>query len=887
MRAQTGRADLLRALHLGCTGPLPLMHDDHHCWGFFAREEALFTVELQAPKGTATVHMTVGSPAASPPPFRNPLRMPEVWLATLHEREEEEEEEDDETEAVRPIDSAELVPPDEPQVAYQDMVPLPRLLRALENAFAQLQHRGLHLPALVQAAARRQWPSRMPLRPMARWCPELIVALDFSMALYPYRHDMHRVVALLRRHFSQTALRVWVGEYGPHGPWRPYPTKTQTPAAKASAFPWPQQGEALLLVSDLGLLSASANAKATENPWHMALKRAKVRPVVLAPWSPDDGLAHGPSPARVVRWSPDSRLRAETLRAGQAQPHHTAALDQLLASVAAYRRVDPPLLRALRSNLNTSAQNASLEGRLWAHPHVAAGHWAEIRQAHEAQHRHAFTQNPVAHKNRVRELAQQHHAHWPRALAAVETLRWLACSRDHPGFSPALGEVRHFLDRLLASTQQGPDAAVQQTVAYLLRNADDACRDLAGDLLHRLSNGFDTPGHERMGWALMQRGQGLWLVPQDAATPPGVVLVQNVGQAAPGQSVLWQTNTRSVSLKLSHNAMPLPEPDQDARLWLGGNQTHVRRQPRFVGIDAWSQSGQGAKAAVTLPWGERAEFSAESPRMQWSDKPSQAVKAVLRQDTHGIQLEMTLRQDLLAPVVMGFRYIPPGTFLMGSPEGVGDPDEHPQHPVTLTQGFWLADTPCTQALWQALMGQNPSHSKTGADAPQRPVEDVTFNDVTDFLNKLKALLPEGTEPALPTEAQWEYACRAGTQTAYWWGDDFDPARANVNHTDDKGLDAETTPVNRYPPNPWGLFDMHGNVWEWCADGRRNYTGEPEANPTGSVKSGTRVARGGSWIDRPGLARSAFRYRRLFMIRYLYPGFRFLLRPSSPGPEGLV
>ena len=885
MRAQTGRADLLRALHLGCTGPLPLMHDDHHCWGFFARKETLLTAELHAPMGTVTGQMTVGSPAASPPSFRNPLRMPEVWLATLHEREEEEEEEDDETEAVRPIDSAELVPPDEPQVAYQDMVPLPRLLRALENAFAQLQHRGLHLPALVQAAARRQWPSRMPLRPMARWCPELIVALDFSMALYPYRHDMHRVVALLRRHFSQTALRVWVGEYGPNGAWRPYPTKTQTPAAKASAFPWPQQGEALLLVSDLGLLSASANA--TENPWQIALKRAKVRPVVLAPWSPDDGLAHGPSPARVVRWSPDSRLRAETLRARQAQPHHTAALDQLLASVAAYRRVDPPLLRALRSNLNTSVQNASLEGRLWAHPHVAAGHWAEIRQAHEAQHRNAFTQNPVAHKNRVRELAQQHHAHWPRALAAVETLRWLACSRDHPGFSPALGEVRHFLDRLLASTQQGPDAAVQQTVAYLLRNADDAFRDLAGDLLHRLSNGFDTPGHERMGWALMQRGQGLWLVPQDTAMPPGVVLVQNLGHAAPGQSVLWQTNTRSVPLKLSHNPMPLPEPEQDARLWLGGNQTHVRRQPRFVGIDAWSQSGQGAKAAVTLPWGERAEFSAAFPRMQWSDQPSQAVKAVLRQDTHGIQLEMTLAHDLPATVVMGFRYIPPGTFLMGSPEGVGESDEHPQHPVTLTEGFWLAETPCTQSLWQAVMGSNPSHFKKGKDASRRPVDSVSHEDVTTFLNKLKALLPKGVQAVLPSEAQWEYAARAGTQTAYWWGDEFDPSRANTDGTGKKRYEAKegTTSVDRYPPNPWGLHDMHGNVWEWCADGGRTYEAKAEVNPVGETAGPAFAVRGGSWIDIPGGARAAFRLRWHDGDRLRLQGFRFALRPSSPVLEG--
>lgn len=884
MRAQTGRADLLRALHLGCTGPLPLMHDDQHCWGFFAREASPCTAELHVPMGTVTGQMTVVSPAAPAPPFRNPLRMPEVWLATQHEREEEEEEDDDETEAACPIDSAELLPPDEPQVAYQDLVPLPRLLGALEKALSQLQHRSLHLPALVQAAAQRQWPNRLPLQPRSRWCPELIVALDFSMALYPYRHDMHRVVALLRRHFSQTALRVWVGECGPHGAWRPYPMQTAAPAAaaraKASAFPWPKQGEALLLLSDLGLLSAST----AENPWQAWLKRASVCPVVLAPWAAGDGLAHAAGTARVLRWSPDSRLQPESLRTGQPQPQHAAALDaalaELLASVAAFRRVDPPLLRALRSRLHTSAQNASLEGRLWAHPHVSAGHWAAIGRSHEAHYREAFTRSPAEHKSLVHALAQQHHAHWPRALAAVETLRWLACSRDHSGFSPALDEVRHFLDRLLASTQQGPDAAVQQAVAYLLRNADDACHDLAGDLLHRLSQSVDAPGHEPMAWALMQRGQGLWLVPQQAATPPGVVLVQNLGQAAPGQSVLWQTNSRSVAFKLSHNPMPLPAPEQDARLWLGGNQTHVRRQPRFVGIDAWSQSGQGAKAAVTLPWGERAEFSAAFPRRVWSDLRGQSVRVVLSQDTHGIRLEISLEQGVPQPVVMGLRYLPPGTFLMGSPEGVGYSDEHPQHPVTLTQGFWLADTPCTQALWKAVMDRNPSHFQGGTDAAKRPVENVSFINVNAFLKKLKVMLPKGVQPALPTEAQWEYACRAGTQTDYWWGNEPDDSLANWNR-----INQGTTPVNHHPPNPWGLCDMHGNVWEWCADDRRGYTDELAVNPIGSIQTQIRSVRGGSWFFRPGFAHSASRSARGRGDHDHFQGFRFLLRSSSLAPEG--
>ncbi|MBE0589538.1 MAG: formylglycine-generating enzyme family protein [Hydrogenophaga sp.] len=225
-------------------------------------------------------------------------------------------------------------------------------------------------------------------------------------------------------------------------------------------------------------------------------------------------------------------------------------------------------------------------------------------------------------------------------------------------------------------------------------------------------------------------------------------------------------------------------------------------------------------------------------------------------------------------VVVRFRYIPSGTFLMGSPDGVGEIDEHPQQPVTISQGFWMAETPCTQALWLAVMGSNHSRYREGDDAPLRPVENVSFGDVTSFLQRIIALLPEGVVPVLPSEAQWEYACRAGTSSAYWWGDEFDPLMANTASTTQG-----TTVVHRFPPNPWGLFDMHGNVWERCADDRRRFNADDAArgivDPFGRADTKGHALRGGSVTSKPTGARSAYRGRALVANRSLL-GFRIVL-----------
>lgn len=235
------------------------------------------------------------------------------------------------------------------------------------------------------------------------------------------------------------------------------------------------------------------------------------------------------------------------------------------------------------------------------------------------------------------------------------------------------------------------------------------------------------------------------------------------------------------------------------------------------------------------------------------------------------------------------RWIEPGEFWMGSPEK--EPErfgaEGPRHRVRLSRGFWLGDSACTQALWQAVSGANPSEFK---DDPHNPVEQVSWNDVQDFFQRLQQAVPELTTLALPTEAEWEYACRARTEGPFNLGEQITPRQVNYDgnypYTSGvKGRDRQkTVPVKVLPPNAWGLYEMHGNVGEWCVDALRNYkaVGDIEAlvDPVGHLERGqdaSRAARGGSWLRPARNARSACRSSVRRGVRTSSLGFRIALR----------
>ena len=262
-------------------------------------------------------------------------------------------------------------------------------------------------------------------------------------------------------------------------------------------------------------------------------------------------------------------------------------------------------------------------------------------------------------------------------------------------------------------------------------------------------------------------------------------------------------------------------------------------------------------------------------------------------------------------------WMPAGTFEMGSPddEPGRDGDEGPRHQVTLTSGFWMGETPCTQALWTAVMG--PDANPSEFVDPERPVHNVSWEDAQSFLQTLER--QSGVSMRLPTEAQWEYACRAGTPEATyagpieirgennapvldaiaWYGgnsgvdfdledgwDSSDWGEKQYPHTK-----AGTRPVKTRRRNPWGLCDMLGNVWEWCHDGRRTYYHSHAYDPIGPVEGADRVLRGGCWDCPAQGVRAAYRGGGLPSDRDSFFGFRLSRgqgapsKPASGGPEG--
>jgi formylglycine-generating enzyme required for sulfatase activity len=217
-----------------------------------------------------------------------------------------------------------------------------------------------------------------------------------------------------------------------------------------------------------------------------------------------------------------------------------------------------------------------------------------------------------------------------------------------------------------------------------------------------------------------------------------------------------------------------------------------------------------------------------------------------------------------------FVLIPAGTFMMGSPED--DPERlvyETLHQVTISKPFYMQTMPVTQGQWQKVMGNNPSHFKGDDNCP---VENVSWNDVQEFISKLNSMEREDRY-RLPTEAEWEYACRTGSTTAYCFGDDPGHLGEYAWYSSNSG--SKTHPVGQKTPNAWGLYDMHGNVWEWVQDRCGDYLSGNVTDPEGLSSGWGRVIRGGSWGSDARLCRSAYFSGDDPESRSLIHGFRLL------------
>jgi formylglycine-generating enzyme required for sulfatase activity len=295
----------------------------------------------------------------------------------------------------------------------------------------------------------------------------------------------------------------------------------------------------------------------------------------------------------------------------------------------------------------------------------------------------------------------------------------------------------------------------------------------------------------------------------------------------------------------------------------------------------WLPSSAGAEepakvAAESL----RAPFdasTAKAAQQQWAKRLKSEVV-----ETNSIGMKLTL--------------IPPGEFTMGSPERETDRrTDEKQHLVRITKPFYLGTYAVTQSEYERLVGTNPSWlSSTGGgkekvngwDTSRFPVEKVSWDDAVEFCRILSA--KEGKTYRLPTEAEWEYACRAGTTTPFSFGSSLNGRQANCNGnypygTEEKGpFVDDITPVGKYPSNAFGLYDMHGNAWQWCQDwyGLDYHSNSPTDDPQGPTSGALRVFRGGCWYDSAVFCRSARRNGGGPASRFNDLGFRVARVPHG-------
>lgn len=250
------------------------------------------------------------------------------------------------------------------------------------------------------------------------------------------------------------------------------------------------------------------------------------------------------------------------------------------------------------------------------------------------------------------------------------------------------------------------------------------------------------------------------------------------------------------------------------------------------------------------------------------------------QDRHGIFAAFRVEG-----VEHRLRWIPPGEFTIGSPaDEVGRYDDEVQRRVVFAEGFWLGETTVTQELWEKVTGANPSHFP----GPKRPVENVSWEDAVSFIDRVNERI-DGLNLRLPSDEEWEYACRAGTTTPFSFGDTITTEQVNYdgNYPYGRGEKGEyreaTVDVGMMPPNDWGLREMHGNVLEWCSD-RADWF-DDKRHVVLSPEGSRRVLRGGSWGNSAWPCRSAYRYANDPGDRHRSIGVRLARGQGRAGPAG--
>jgi formylglycine-generating enzyme required for sulfatase activity len=835
-RSLTGRSDLVESLR---RGDQPLMNATAALLDFETIEthsepEELPPIEKQPDLGQRTRHKSAGQQGDGawtqfdplPPRYWQLVDIDPVVIDDPTPRVDTRQDGDQPWRA-RP----KTVPVIEPLASKRQL-----LTRLRQSAGVRTVGNRPDIPALVDQVSRCELLDRIPFQQFRVWGTSLHVIQDRSRRLTPCWSDQDQVCRILQAiypSYSLTVSRVWDQLGSPQVLW---------PESRRGVWQHPPATTSLLILGDLGSLSVLEDERESiQDHWRdlgRECQRAGNRAMALLPCRPDQVPRELGALWNTIPWE-----------SGPSSTSDPDALDQLLTLVSPAVRLEPGLLREIRRRaLKGGYGNPGLESLLWQHDalssqhSVAASFDPESQKALRAQF-DAIADEELRHD--VLTLIRDWRGKLHEAIWFEEILGLDESARDW--FATDFDDALHMMRRMTERVWQGPDGPgdwptwVSWARGVLKRIPADLWRDQEiGEALHAI--------HE-------------------------AVKDEDETDVSPGfqpARVKPNSDRELITLDVHQQGDSLLLAPHNSTADVSGNRIgsiRTRNGKLRVSADPPSNFGQ-----ATDPVDTRNQF--------WESKHAPAWAHDWGTDKTGAWCSFQIKE-----VEQRLRWIPAGTFLVGSPDEEEGrySDEGPQHDVTLSNGYWIFDTPCTQALWEAVTGENPSKFK----GPARPVEQVSWQDCKQFLKQLNQHLP-GLELRLPTEAEWEYACRAGSDTAQYGELDSIAWYA-------KNSDSESHDVASKQPNAWGVYDMLGNVWEWCEDhSYRPYVSESVVDPRFSKEdSGAdRVIRGGCWGIGAQVVRAAYRFGYLPGARWNDLGFRCLsssppVQPVQPGREAAV
>lgn len=831
-----------------------------------------------------------------------------------------------------------LRPEDSPPGTYvfappEPLLPARRLLPLLFNALNQTKSaHKLDTRRLVRRIARGQALQKLPRAKRARWPLRLLIIIDTDKKLEPYWADFDYWVKQLQALLGNEAVDAIRFEERSLGE-QPSFAMCWPGKVDDAWFVWqlPAVDTTVLIFSDLG---QDDSRRALRWQRQLAGLRDHSAPLLaLSPAACADGklwdwLRPNPYNDRTVNSHPSRNGFNLPVAAETDNPPHpvdgAAPLpdwDTILAWLSALPLIDVGLLRLLRRNLNWG--DSSLEGLIWNHPHLRhIGVGMRVRETVSERYREIYRQR-LAGSGKAKtfwECVAKHHQNAYAGLKHLESLNRCGLEQTdepamcdyflrlcktawdeatNPNQQALLRQQCHTILNSLPKTLWRSDLSALLYPIYAAVHSDKI-RD--GEWPEELEPGFEP---ERLAW-IMGTDDHVWseLVAWNFTQigSQGELQCRKASDAIAGQPYLFQLVTpkafpprliRGNSLNavqetlFDHARFSIPY-GGIAAIQAGNKRFHINVIPKpSWAIDiALRAIGKSLACLVTKMCWVGHEFNDVEWHVTETLPGRWALPKPFGDDQYGLYADLTVNQ-----VNQRFRWIEPGSFMMGSPEDEPERyDNETQHPVTLTQGFWLADTAVTLAFWLAVLGgDNPSYFKND---PQNPVEQVSWNAAQSFIASLNQRV-SGLNAQLPTEAQWEYACRAGTTTPFSFGANITSEQVNydggVPYAEGKKgwYRGKTVPVKSLPANPWGLYEMHGNVWEWCQDGwQENLGTEAARDPltqANEAAGGDRVLRGGSWNDYGRDVRSAIRDRYRPDSRDRSFGFRLALGHAELQP----